>query len=435
MNYALVGEKEISQFAQSTHYRQAALQHLAHGVSSTPRASQLPVPIAIQKAEGVVLTDIDNNHYIDYTMGYGPLILGHSPPTVLAAVNAELQKGLRTASIHTGEAELAELIAQSVPSAELSCFLSSGTEAVQLALRIARAVTGKIPVIKFRANYHGWFDNIHVANNPGNDGPSTAGQDPHAADSFTIVDWGDIDAVKKVLTADFAAVLLEPVAINAGCFEAPAGFLQELRVLTKKLGVMLIFDEVITGFRLSLGGAQQCYQVMPDITVLGKALGAGLPISAVTGSRAAMQPVATGQVLHRGTFNGNPLSVAASIACLHYLRQNQAEIYPRMNALAADLKNHINTQAQLLNVPVCANQVGSAVQIFTGVRALSQLADLHTADKNLTLHFTAELLRFGVNALPRGLMYVSTAHDSAHIDATKKAIAHAMLGFQAYLTK
>ncbi len=227
------------------------------------------------------------------------LILGHSPDPVMLAIQTELRKGLRTASVHKGEAELATLIAECVPSAEVTSFVSTGTEAVQLALKIARAVTGKVKIVKFRANYHGWFDNVHIATNPDNDGPAAVGQDPHAAESVVVLDWGDIDVLERTLTSDFAAVLLEPVAVNAGCFEPPDGFLVKLRELTRRLGVVLIFDEIITGFRLALGGAQEKYAVAPDITVLGKALGAGLPIGAVSGTREVMRPIATGELFHR----------------------------------------------------------------------------------------------------------------------------------------
>jgi glutamate-1-semialdehyde 2,1-aminomutase len=417
---------EITDFTRSQRHRAHALVHLANGVSSTPRASQRPVPVVIDRAAGVQITDLDGNIYIDYALGYGPMILGHSPAPVMDALADALSRGLRVATVHEGEAELADLIAACVPSAEQSAFVNTGSEAVQLALRIARAATGKVKFVKFRGNYHGWFDNVHVATNPGQDGAATIGQDDDASRNAVVLDWGDADALERTLTSDFAAVLLEPAAINAGCFAPPPGFLQRVRAITQRLGVVLIFDEIITGFRLALGGAQEFYGVVPDMTVLGKALGAGLPIGAVCGSRAVMQPVASGKLFHRGTYNGNPISVAASVACLRYLQAGRDTVFPRMIGFAEALRDHIRAEAGRTGAAVCANQVGPVVQIFGGVRRLERMADIGLADRAQTLAFTAALLRRGIHTIPRGVVYLSTAHTAAHIAATKQAITRAM---------
>lgn len=413
-------------FAGSYAHREKALSHLAFGVSSTPRATQHPVAIAIERGEGAHVVDVDGNRFIDYALGYGPLILGHTPASVLAAVQNELTSGLRTASVHRGEARLAELIAACVPSAEQTSFVSTGTEAIQLALRVARAATGRVKVIKFRANYHGWFDSLHIGSAIGQDGPSALGQDPQAAGTVTLADWGDAGGLEALLDASYAAVIVEPAAINGGCFEPPAGFLERLRAATKRCGALLIFDEVITGFRLGLGGAQERYGVTPDLSVLGKALGAGLPISAVSGSRAAMDVLSSGRLMHRGTFNGNPLSVAAAIACLEELRDGRSEIYPRMDAFAGRLCRFLNDRAALRGVPVRARQAGAALQIFAAEAAIETLRDTAQVDKEKTLSFTGALLREGVLTLPRGLCYLSAAHSLADIEATEAAIAAAV---------
>ncbi|SEL79057.1 glutamate-1-semialdehyde 2,1-aminomutase [Bosea lupini] len=413
-------------FAGSYAHRKSALSHLAYGVSSTPRATQNPVAIAVERGEGAHVVDVDGNRYIDYALGYGPLILGHTPPSVIAAIQDELGRGLRTASVHRGEAELAELIAACVPSAEQTSFVSTGTEAIQLALRVARAATGRVKIIKFRANYHGWADGIHVGNAIGQDGASALGQDPQAAQSVTLLDWGDAGQVEAVLDASFAAVIVEPAAINGGCFEPPAGFLERVRTATQRCGALLIFDEVITGFRLALGGAQERYGVTPDLSVLGKALGAGLPISAVSGSRAAMEILSSGRLMHRGTFNGNPLSVAAAIACLKVLQAERGEIYPRMEGFAAQLCGFLNDEAVRRGVPVRARQAGAAFQIFAANGPVETLRDTAKVDKDKTLVFTGALLRQGVMTLPRGLCYLSSAHSLADIEATEAAIAVAM---------
>ncbi|CAK7260550.1 MULTISPECIES: aspartate aminotransferase family protein [unclassified Shinella] len=424
-------QRETPGFTNSRQYREYAVRHLANGVSSTPRTAQLPVPVAMDRALDAILTDVDGNDYIDYTMGYGPLILGHNPPEVVAALKAEIDKGFRTASVHRGEGRLAELIAETVPCGEISSFVSTGTEAVQLALRIARAATGRTRIIKFRANYHGWFDSVHVANAPGNDGPGSGGQDPKASENITVVDWGDAAALEKVISSDYAAVILEAAAVNAGCFAPPEGFLQAVRDLTRKHGVVLIFDEVITGYRLALGGAQEMFGVTPDIAVLGKAIGAGMPISAVTGSRAVMEALVDGRVMHRGTFNGNPLSVSAAIACVERLQRDGAEIYPRMTAQAAAIQAHINAEAAALDLDVCANGVGSAVQIFTGVRQMANIADLAKADRSRIVRLTEMLMMNGLMPLPRGLMYLSAAHTDGDIETTLHALSKGLRAYAA----
>ncbi|MFM8989970.1 MAG: aspartate aminotransferase family protein [Alphaproteobacteria bacterium] len=418
-------------FDGSRAHRARALRHVAFGVSSSPRANQQPLPVAIERAEGARVFDVDGNSYVDHGLGYGPLILGHSPGGVIAAVQAEMARGLRTASVHRGEAELAELIAACVRSAEVSAFVSTGSEAIQLALRVARAGTGRLKVAKFRANYHGWFDSVHVAGRPGRDGPDTLGQDPRAAESLVLFDWGDAGAVESALDASFAAVLVEPAAMNAGCFAPPPGFLQRLRDATRRNGAMLVFDEVVTGFRVALGGAQEAWGVAPDICVLGKALGAGFPIGAVSGTREAMATLMDGRLLHRGTFNGNPACVAAAIACLRELRAGGRAIYEGLAAAASGLAAHVAAEAARTGARVCATHVTGALQLFAGVDRMERFADIARADRDLVLRFTGEMLRAGAIALPRGLMYVSTAHGEEELAATRAAITAAMERFAA----
>ncbi len=416
-------------FAQSAAYRDTAREHLAFGVSSTPRGHQRPVPVVVDHAAGAWITDLDGNRFIDYAMGYGPLILGHSPAPVLDAIRAELDRGLRTASVHRGEAALAELIARCVPSAALSSFVSTGTEAVLLALRVARAGTGRTKVVKFRANYHGWSDAVHVANAPGHDGPGSVGQDPRAAESLTLLDWGDADALDRVLNDSFAAVLLEPAAMNAGCFAPPPGFLRRARAATSRHGVRLVFDEVITGFRVGLGGMQAEAGVLPDLTVLGKAVGGGLPIGVVCGTAEAMRPIADGSLFHRGTFNGSPLPLAAGIACLRVLMAEGGVLYPRMERFARRLADHVNAEARRLGLPVCAQHHGPALQLFVGLHRMDGIADLARVDKDGTMCLTEALLRRGVQAIPRGTFYLSASHGEAEIAATEQALTGAMTDY------
>ena len=416
-------------FGGSAAHRERAWRVLPRGVSSSARAAQRPVPLVLTRAEGASVTDVDGRTYVDYAMGYGPLILGHTPQVVFDALRREMSAGLRVGSAHRAEVELAERLAQMVPSARMSAFVSSGTEACQLALRIARAVTGRMQVVKFRCHYHGWSDAIHLATQPGRDGATTGGQEPDALRHVAVLDWGDVAGLEELLRGSVAAVIMEPAAINAGCFEPPEGFLQLVRELTAAAGAILIFDEVITGFRLALGGAQQRYGVTPDLSVLGKALGAGLPISAVTGSAAAMEPAVSGSVMLRGTYNGNPLSVAAAVACLDYLSAHATEIYPRMEGHAMAIAQHVRRTAREVGVALTANFVGPCVQLFAGAEVVPTLADLGRVDKEGTQRLTGLLVKHGVTPLPRGLMYLSTAHTDDDIEVTMKALSAAILEF------
>ena len=403
-------------------YRERALKSVAFGVSSTPRGRQLPSPIVTKRAEGAHIFDETGNRFIDYSLGYGPLVLGHTPDCVLNALHSQLDLGMRTASVHKGEAELGELIAETLPCAEISSFVSSGSEAVHLATRIARAATGKLPIIKFRGNYHGWFDSIHVANDVQNDGPATIGQDDSAASHLKILDWGDSKAFLDEISSDYAAVILEPVAVNGGCLYPPAGFLELVREKTRELGVVLIFDEVITGYRLSLGGAQQRMGITPDLAVIGKAMGSGMPIGAVAGSMDMMEPVASGRMLHRGTFNGNPLSIAASIACINHLKTHESTLFEEMDNKAEALENHASKCARQFNVEASVTRTGSAIQIFLGTSKIKTLRDTAKADRAKTAKFACELLKRNVQIISRGLIYLSSAHRDEDIETTKAAI-------------
>jgi glutamate-1-semialdehyde 2,1-aminomutase len=409
-------------FAASAAYHRRASKVLPRGVSSSPRATQRPVPLAVATGEGAHITDLDGRLYVDYAMGYGPLILGHSPAVVVDALHREIERGLRVGGVTTMEAELAERIATLYPGVQMSSFVSTGTEACQLALRLARAVTGRLTVVKFRCHYHGWSDAIHVATDPANDGPATAGQDPDALHHVRVLDWGDASALDTLVASDVAAIIMEPAAINAGCFEPPAGYLAAVRDWTSRHGIVLIFDEVITGFRVALGGAQQKYGVQPDLTVLGKALGAGMPISAVSGRAELLQPIASGAVSQRGTYNGHPLSVAAAIACIDYLTTYADTVYPHMEA-------HAEAIAQCVRESpgnVAANRLGPCVQLFAGTRSVPSLADLKSVDREHTIELTGAMLERGVAALPRGMMYLSAAHTDDDIALTVAALRAAL---------
>jgi glutamate-1-semialdehyde 2,1-aminomutase len=389
------------------------------------------MPICFDHGTGSHLVDIDGNDYIDYALGFGPMFLGHHPEEVIEAVGSQLARGLGYGAIHDLEAELAETICRIVPSADMCVISNTGSEAVQVALRIARATTGRTRVIKFRGHYHGWLDSVHVGV-PGHlDGPGTGGQDRAAADATLLCDWNDAAALEAMLDDSIAAVIMEPVAVNGGCFEPAPGYLERVRELTSQNGSLLIFDEVITGFRVALGGAQARYGVMPDLTILGKALGAGFPISAVGGRRDLFDAVGTRQVAHVGTFNGNPVCCAASLAALKVLERDAAEIYPRVSAQMDELAAALVEEASEHGVAITVNHVGGAGHAFASSTPVRDAIAADRADAAAYRHFAAALLDEGVHVIPRGLLYVSAVHSDVDLAATREAIARAAARFAA----
>ncbi|MFE2037432.1 aspartate aminotransferase family protein [Streptomyces scopuliridis] len=332
-------------FARSRSHLDRARQVIPRGVSSAKRAALRPTPLAFVRAAGSRITDVDGNEYVDYVAGYGPMLLGHQPASVLEAVREQLAAGVLYGGQHEAEAELAERIVRLVPSAERVLLSVTGSEAVQAALRVARAATGRRAIVKFEGHYHGWLDPV-TANGPGS--PAGSGPTPRpvvvpdhsvVGPEVLVCPWNDTQALADLLArhgTETAAVIMEPVAVNGGNLFAQEGYLAEARRLCDQYGCLLVFDEVVTGFRLALGGAQQRLNVVPDLTVLAKALGSGFPISAVAG-RAEVMRVAEGPVAHSGTYNGNALSVVAANATLDVLETKQDTVYPLLERLSGEL--------------------------------------------------------------------------------------------------
>src|SRR5581483_8147042 len=426
-----MGITKPDRYARSRAQFERAQRTLAGGVSTAFRAVQEPVPICFDHGSGSHLVDIDGNEYIDYALGFGPMFLGHHPQEVIEAVGNQLARGLGYGAVHDLEAELAETICRIVPSADMCVISNTGSEAVQAALRIARATTGRTRVIKFRGHYHGWLDSVHVGV-PGHlDGPGTGGQDRAAADATLLCDWNDTAALEAMLDDSIAAVIMEPVAVNGGCFEPAPGYLERVRELTSQNGSLLIFDEVITGFRVALGGAQAHYGVMPDLTILGKALGAGFPISAVGGRRDLFDAVSSRRVAHVGTFNGNPVCCAASLAALKVLERDAGEIYPRVSAQMDELASALVEEASEHGFAITVNHVGGAGHAFASNTPVRDAIAADRADAAAYRHFAAALLDEGVHVIPRGLLYVSAAHSDVDLAATREAIARAAARFAA----
>ncbi len=413
-------------YARSRAQHERSARSLAGGVATAFRAPQLPVPISFARGTGSRLWDLDGNEYIDFALAFGPMLLGHSPPAVVEAVRRQLDIGIGYGASHTAEAELAETICRMVPCAERCIFSSTGSEAVHAALRIARAATGRNRVIKFQGHFHGWLDPLSVGV-PGrvDASPPSAGQDPYASMAVTVCPWNDLAALREELRDDVAAVIMEPLAVNGGCLFPAAGYLEEVRRLTTLAGSVLIFDEVITGFRLATGGAQERFGVTPDLVILAKALGSGFPISAVAGRADLMDEVASGRVRHAGTLNANPISVAASLAALTELERDGDRIYARLEAMGDGLAKILRDECASAGLPLTVNQLGAMGHAFWSQDPVDDHPATLRADREAYRDFAAALLDEGVHVIPRGLLYVSTAHTEADLDQTREAVRRA----------
>jgi glutamate-1-semialdehyde 2,1-aminomutase len=427
---------DAERYPLSAAHMERARRVLTRGVGSAMRAVQRPTPLAIAEASGSRLVDVDGNSYVDYVLGFGPILLGHRPPAVVRAVEEQLSRGILYGAQHEGEVELAERLARLIPSAELVAFSTSGSEAIHAALRFARAATGRRLVVKFDGHYHGWLDPVH-ASGPALPPSSETGGPRHAvpglpapADLLTCR-WNDLGALTRVLDEHdgaVAAVVMEPVACNFGAYEPLPGYLQSVRELCDSRGVVLIFDEVITGFRLGLGGAQRRYGVEPHLTVLAKALASGFPLSAIVGSAEVMSVAdSDGPVRHIGTYNANPVSVAAANATLAELERGGDELYRELDARAARLAQGLREAAAAAGAPLVVNQVGAVLHLLWAPREpVRSHDDAYASDTASVGDVAAHLLGSGVFALERGLWFISTAHTDEDVDLTVAAAEHAI---------
>ncbi|AUA16733.1 aminotransferase class III-fold pyridoxal phosphate-dependent enzyme [Streptomyces sp. SID8382] len=424
----------VKTFAGSEKYMRRAHQVIPKGVNSSRRAVLRPTPLAFTSALGSRITDVDGNEYVDYVAGYGPMLLGHQPPRVIEAVRTQLTAGVLYGGQHQAEAELAERIVRMVPGAQMVLLNVTGSEAVQAALRMARAATGRRKTVKFKGHYHGWIDPV-TANGPGS--PAGTGPAPRpaiAADhhlvgpEILICPWNDPEALADLLGrhgADVAAVIMEPVAVNGGNLWADEGYLATARRLCDQHGCLLVFDEVVTGFRLAPGGAQQRTGVTPDLTVLAKALGAGFPISAVAG-RAEVMRIAE-EIGHAGTYNGNATSVVAANAALDVLESDQDSLYPRLERLTNELADGIERLAARHGAPLQALRARALIRLHWGAPTpVRTYADTLAGRTEPLRHLSEHLIRSGVHARDTGLWYVSAAHTDDDVDRTLAAVDQAL---------
>jgi glutamate-1-semialdehyde 2,1-aminomutase len=407
-----------------------AKKSIAGGVNSPVRAFRAVggTPPFIAKARGSHLTDIDGNDYIDFVASWGPLILGHAHPAVVEAIERAARDGSTFGAPTTRETALAEEIKDAFPSIDLLRMTSSGTEAVMSAVRLARAFTGRTRLVKFDGCYHGHSDSLLVKAGSGATTfghPSSPGVPPALARNTLSLRYNDANAVADVLKRhgdDVAAVIVEPVAGNMGVVPPADGFLQALRRLTRKCGALLIFDEVITGFRIARGGAQQRFGVSPDLTVLGKIIGGGLPVGCFGGRKDVMEKLSPlGPVYQAGTLSGNPLAMAAGLATLKELRN--PGVYPRLETKSRLLADGLAGEAKRSGLAVTSNRVGSMMTLFFTPHRVANYDDALRSDTVRFARFHAGMLARGVYLAPSQFeaAFVSTAHAAADLRAAVRA--------------
>ena len=421
-----------------------AARHLVGGVGSgtrSPRSGWQPYPIFVESARGAHVTDVDGNDYIDFAMGLGPLILGHRPPAVIAAVTRVInERGSMFALAHDLEGRAAAAVAERVPSMELLRFGNSGTECCEYAVRFARAFTGRQLVVRFEGHYHGWSDVIHWSAHPtfekaGPEAapavvPETTGMTAGAASGLVVLGWNDPEALARVFAErgdEIAAVITEPIDGNSGAIMPEPGYLEALRLLTERHGALLIFDEVLTGFRVHPSGAQGLFGVTPDLTVLAKALGGGFPVAAFGGRRDVMEMAADGRTMHGGTYNSNPLVCAAVLATL--AETGKAGFYERLAELGSRLRGGLLAAARDAGLEACWSGPPQMGQLWFSARpprAYREAMSIAAASPYFTLY--RELRERGVIIQPpqEGLLFVSGGHTDSDIERTVEIAWEAM---------
>lgn len=405
-----------------------AQKYIPGGVNSPVRAfkSVGGEPLFIKRAKGCYIYDVDGNKFIDYVLSWGPMILGHANPKVTKMIKNAISKGTSYGAPTALEVRFAKMLNEAFPSMELVRLVSSGTEATMSALRLARGFTNRNKILKFEGCYHGHADSLLVKAGSGlatMGVPDSAGVPDDLAKHTLTVPYNDLDAVKKAVAEhgkDMACIIVEPVAANMGVVPPKEGFLEGLRKVTAENNILLIFDEVITGFRLAYGGAQEYYGIKPDLTCLGKIIGGGLPIGAYGGRRDIMEKISPlGAVYQAGTLSGNPVAVTAGIETLKLLKKG---VYKELEKKSAYLAEGIKNAAKKAGVSACHTRVGSILCTFFTPNNVTDYASAKTSDTKAYAKFFFAMLEKGINLAPSQFeaMFLSTAHTEREIERTIK---------------
>lgn len=406
------------------------------GVNSPVRAFQ-PYPFFTKTAKGSHIVDVDGNDYIDYCMGYGPLILGHAHPSVVEAVKGQLVNGTLYGTPTEQEVELAELVCEAVPCAEMLRLVNTGTEATMSAIRGARGYTGRKKIVKFEGCYHGAHDCVLVKAGSGATTfgmPDSLGVPEETTQNTLVVPYNDVESFEQVIKRErerVAAVIMEPVVGNAGVILPKNGYLKRIRELTEENGIVLIFDEVINGFRLAFGGAEEYYGVVPDMVTLGKIMGGGFPLAAFGGKREIMQMVApVGKVYQAGTFSGNPISVVAGLATLKTIRREGDSFYHELELKRRVICAAVRDLAEDAHFPIQVNGIASMFQLFFVDSEVYDYESAKRADKAKFMVYQRELLEKGVFVPPSQFetCFVSSVHSEEDVEKTVEAIEECLRG-------
>jgi glutamate-1-semialdehyde 2,1-aminomutase len=430
-------------YAKSVALYERTRQRLAGGVSSNVRYASVPVPLFFVRGEGARLYDADGNVHIDYVLGNGPAILGHAPKMVTAAVAASLGDGQVFAAQTWRETELAERLCRLLPGAEVVRFATSGTEAVLMALRLARAFTGRDKILKFEGHYHGWTDQTFISTRPSPNeaGPAdepvavagSPGMPASVLGDVVVAGWNDLDLLAAAFDrhkGEIAGVIMEPVMVNGGAVPPHEGYLEGVRDLCRRHDALFICDEVITGFRVGLGGAQGRFRVTGDLSIYAKAVAAGFPLALVSGRRDIMNTLLDKGVMHGGTYNGNVQSMAAALAALDVLEADDGAIYRSMDARGRQLMDGLAALGAKHGLSLVVQGMPTIFQTFFTRQPPRNYREAAACDADSALAFHRALQEEGVRINQQGKWFLSAAHDESVIAETLEAAGRAMTGLK-----
>lgn len=415
-----MNRKYTSKTPKSKALYERAKKVLPAGVSYGIRYFE-PYPFYTAHAKGSKLYDVDGNEYVDYWLGHTALILGHSPEPIVKAVGKQLENGTFYGTAHELEIRLAEQVTRMVPSAEMTRFTNSGTEANMYATRLARAYTGINKIAKLEGGWHGGYDSLHVGVKPPFDAPESAGLTSGAVQDTLILPFNDLEGVKRKLRNEkVASVVIEPVLGAGGGIPAEKGFLEGLRKLCDEKGILLVFDEVITGFRLAPGGGQQYYGITPDLTVFGKILGGGFPAGAFCGRAEIMERIDSRKYerakssFHGGTFSANPITMTAGLTTLKLLEDGS--LIDRLNTLGQEIRTRLQDILSARNIDVCITGAGSLFNVHFTREKMTDARASYRADRARLIDYELNLITNGVFLLPTHNGALSTAHSDKDVE-------------------